>query len=329
MLTDADKKAGKIIRYSYCTHLPLHIDMPTIEDKFLAAVDAKKMSLGLFVLNKRDPLSNHYNPFHERNLAKGDGLADSATGKVTPHDVPPVTLGLPETNVVKMVHYEAWSKNAQSGNVKLTLAKMFHATVEKSSDAHGSMKGREVKVHRMENQIEWFAKAKTNSGVRRWFQDMHNHSKKVYMVVGYSTVEGMVFKNGLGEELEGGLGVQPPLPMDPTLGLLAAPAKAEIGGTIKSKEAAAGKYKDEVVLAVQYQKLKFNFLGWRDITKAKIGVDPDRWILWNETRGGGNPDKAVEVEVLMSDSDSDSEVEMDNEDEVYDWGSDEVDEVEE
>ncbi|KAF9561896.1 hypothetical protein CPC08DRAFT_707071 [Agrocybe pediades] len=296
----------------------------SVESAVLGVIDAKDMHLGLFVLNKRQPLQNYYNPFLKQSPTVADGvagLAATATNGVIPDGGLICALHRPETNDVEVQDYESWTKSNRSATFKLGLAKLLRTDLEKGKNADANMKGRLVEVHKMKNQLDWFEQAQKDPGVRKWFEAKFKHAKKFYMVVGFTAVVGMDFKAGLGGEFKGDVHVQPPIPIDPT-GMIPGPVEVGVGGTVKSHEAAAGKYAKKVVFGVQYQKLKFNLFSRKAIDTAKIGIDSERWIILNEARGTDS-DTVVEVQVSVCDheSDEDEEEEEEEEEDVYKWDS--------
>ncbi|KAF4621177.1 hypothetical protein D9613_001138 [Agrocybe pediades] len=284
-----------------------------VECALLNVVDAKDMHLGLFVLNKRQPLQNYYNPFLKQSPAVADGLAGlavTATDSVIPNGGLISALHRPETNEVEVQDYESWTKSNRSATFRLGLAKVLRTNLEKGKDADAHVKGLLVKVHKMNNQLEWFKQAKKDPGVRKWFEENYKHTRKFYIVVGFSEVVGMEFKAGLGGDVKGDVRVQPPIPIDPT-GMIPGPVEVRVGGTVNSHETAAGKYAKKVVFGVQYQELKFNLFSRKAIDNAKIGIDTDRWIILNEAS-----DEDAEEEEY-----DEEEEEYDEEDE-YEWDSD-------
>jgi len=282
-----------------------------LEAIILNAVPAGDLDLGFFVLNKRQPLQNCYNPLSSHSTIAQD-LPATSIG-VTPAVVP---LPPPQANDVEAKDFRSWSESVRSTKLIGGLSKALSAAFRTGKKLNADRQSPLIEVHTMKNQLDWFSKAQKDPGVRNWVEDKLKYTSDFYMVVGYSAMDRMSITSMRGGDLAASAKAVLAVPgLDPTGELL----KAEGGGSHESatEQHLRATFSQKIICAVQYQKLKFRLfqMSRKDIEEASIGTKWERWIILDGARGRDS-DIVAGVEATFCDDDDDD----DEEEGVLDWG---------
>ena len=155
---------------------------------------------------------------------------------------------------------------------------------------HGAIGTAKSTIHQLSNSRDWFRSALKEKGTRKWFEEAILDGEDIYLIVGYQSVlDARLSKERLASK-EHGATLQAPVALALTAVGIVLPFGVSAGPGVSRSTAeshlAGGSHvaPGEQVSAVQYRKVRFNFLSSRKLDKAQLERG-SRWKMRWDFRG--------------------------------------------
>jgi hypothetical protein len=245
--------------------------------------------LGRFVINIDDPQQDYLDP-----------VCDQVAEVIIKHHL----------------EYNELQQTATDNNFTSVLTRLVSASRSKRSKLLTEVTTDQATTYQLGNSGLWFKNAVKLQPTRKWIEQAIDQGDDVYVVVGYHTlldariVESATMVSGFRAQLEvpvtaslGATGVVIPM------GNIADP---EISGHQQRCQGAQKQFvaTGEQIFAVQYRKVRFNWLSSRDLDRAILEKE-NRWKVYWDIRGqeGGTSD--------VLEADLQDELELESHREMY------------
>lgn len=243
-------------------------------------LSSSSVRLGRLVLNTRSPHQDYLDPFDD------DGRPTTKESITTTH-----------------TNFEETRKFSKSSKLRSYFADVLSVSYRSENDGVSSLSAPHMITHDLENSGTWFQNACARAETREWLENAIDSGKTVYLVVGYRTLrDARLTQTASSESVHGANAQLPAAVLAGVTPVVDVKPGVEVGHGNRRTESSVLNAPGEQVFAVQYRKMKFQWLSSRKI--KNIVLDDTRWKAYWEWRGPEDDDSENEdvLEVDLTDS---------------------------
>lgn len=242
-------------------------------------LSSSSVRLGRLVLNTRSPHQDFLDPFD------GDDRPSAKESIITEH-----------------TNFEETRNFSKSSKLRSYFADVLSVSYRSENNGVSSLSAPLVITHDLTNSGKWFQNACARSETRTWLENAIDSGKTVYLVVGFRTLrDARLTQTASFESVHGANAQLPAAVLAGVTPVADVMPGVEVGHGNRRMESSVFNAPGEQVFAVQYRKMKFNWLSSRKI--ENIVLDDTRWKAYWEWRGPEDDDSENEdvLEVDLTD----------------------------
>jgi hypothetical protein len=194
-----------------------------------------------------------------------------------------------DITVSAVTKYKDSHKQETSSSVNAAVAKVFKLAFLGEGDQMTTLETARVRTYLLQNSDEKWDTLVKEEEARKWFEKTMRKSSNVYFVVGFQTVfSATMHADGSSKAAAEGAAKAPIPKTNTDVKLAGSKSKKESGGVDFVAE-------HEQIYAVQYRKVRFDFLSSKDMDHASLELG-NRWkVLWKVRGQSTGEDDVIEV----------------------------------
>lgn len=198
-------------------------------------------------------------------------------------------------------NFEETRKFSKSSKLRSYFTEFLSISYQSQSSGVSSISAPQVTVHELKNHPTWFRDACSLPEIRTWLEQRIDDGKTVYLIVGFQSLRDARLSQSMSSRTSQGATAN--LPVSELAGVRAPvniTPKAEGDHDVGHEQNSAYDAPGEQIFAVQYRKIKFQWLSSRTI--ENIVLDETRWKAFWDSRGPDDDEEDEDVlEVNLTD----------------------------
>lgn len=217
--------------------------------------------LGRLVLNTRSPHQDYLDPLDD------DGRPSSKESLLNIH-----------------TNFEETRNSSKSSKLRSYFSDILSVSYNSQGSKVASLTAPQVTTHDLQNSGAWFQSACARAETRTWLEGAIDSGKTVYLVVGFRTLRDAKLTQSTSWDEKHGARVQAPAALlTGVVPVVDVMPGVDAGQGTHRTQSSVFSAPGEQVFAVQYRKVKFQWMSSRTI--KNIVLDDTRWKAYWDWRG--------------------------------------------
>lgn len=198
-------------------------------------------------------------------------------------------------------NFEETRKYSKSSKLRSYFTEFLSISYQSQSSGVSTISAPQVTVHELKNHPTWFQDACSLPGIRTWLEARIDDGKTVYLIVGFQSLrDARLLQSTSSRTSQGATAKIPVADLTGVRTPVAVTPKAQGDHETGHEQNSAYDAPGEQIFAVQYRKIKFQWLSSRTIDN--IVLDETRWKAFWDSRGTDDDEEEEDVlEVSLAD----------------------------